>query len=461
MQIRILVFLFLASLCLSAISAERRSVRMLSVPNGSIIIDGRDDEWVSLGKTFSNARLAPDLSRSLQFFNPEQGDYSGPDDMSFDAYLASDKDNFYVLAHVRAQLLYNDADANFWEGDDLELFIDANPPATRYAKTRNENCFQFMFLPRHMSLKRATDAKSMWTDKPVPGLQMASRLRPWGYDMEIKIPKASIPYWKLHPEQNSIGFDMSVSDSDTPGIDSHHGPMKYIGYLLYPGNHFTTSEFLTEVTIATEISVPKKYNSPRPVSAKQVLKAIAEAKKWNAEEVADMVLDSIDDLAAEQISAQALHSQYREIRKAGLQVLAKRPEITAPVNDIVAGLRTPVADGYIFDPDLINYALSALAERGKLPVGEDFNTRFGDSFSTIVRLTYVYNLGINGDHAAIPFLVKQTTDKNMRIRIKAALALGTLGDIAGLPALNDMATKDHRYAQDAAKARPQGVSSRS
>jgi hypothetical protein len=427
---------------------------MLTVANGSFYIDGYDSEWESMGKAFTDARLVPDLSKSLMFFNPDQGDYAGPDDMSFDAYLANDKDNFYVLAHVRDQLIFNDAAANFWEGDDLELFIDANPPANRYAKTRNENCVQFMFLPHHMSLTRATDAKAVWTDKPIAGLQMASRLRPWGYDMEIKIPKSSIPYWKEHPEMTSIGFDLSVSDSDTPGIDSHHGPMKYIGYLLNPGNHFTTSEFLTEVAATSLINkvTPKKFAKSRPIPATTVLKAIKDAKADNAEEAAGMVIDIIDDPAAAQIADAAMASPHRVLRKTGLFILTKRPELATGVDKIITGLRTPAPDGYLFDPDLITYSLVALAEQHKLPVNDDFNTRFGESFSVTVRLTYAWSLGINGDRAAVPFLAKQTIDKNMRVRIKAALALGALGDPAGLPALNAMAATDHRYAQDAAKA---------
>ncbi len=454
MRLRSIMLITLLGLCLAAMPAERRSVKMLTVANGSIVIDGRNDDWASMGKAFTNARLVPDLSKSLMFFNPDQGEYAGPDDMSFEAWLANDKDNFYVLAHVRDQLLFNDAEANFWEGDDLELFIDANPVATRYAKARNENCIQFMFLPRHMSLSRATDAKAMWTDKPIPGLQMASRLRPCGYNMEIKIPKTSIPYWKLHPEMNSIGFDLSISDSDTPGIDSHHGPMKYIGYLLNPGNHFTTSEFLTEVAATPEINkmTPKKIPQSPPVNMKKVLKAIADAKADNAEEAAGMAIDIMDDPAAAQIANAALASPYRILRKAGLFILAKRPELATGADKMIAGLRTPATDGYLFDPELIIYSLAALAEQHKLPVSDDFNTRFGESFSVTVRLTYAWCLGINGDHAAVPFLAKQTTDKNMRVRIKAALALGALDDPAGLPALNTMTATDHRYAQDAAKA---------
>ncbi len=438
-----------------AISAERKTVQILSVAEGAITVDGRADDWMNLGKAYKNVRLSADLSKSLMYFNVDQGDYAGPDDLSFDAWLACDKNNFYILAQVRDQLLFNDAGANFWEGDDLEFFIDANPADARYSNKRNENCVQFMFLPRHMSLTRSTDEKAVWTDKPVPGLQMASRLRPWGYDMEIKVPKAAIPYWKEHPNMKSFGFDLTISDSDTPGIDTHHGPMKYIGYLLNSGNHFTTSEFMTELVPATEITkstISKKVFSPVILTAKQVLKAITDAKETTAVEVAGNIIDSIDSPDAAQIATAALNSPYRKIRKAGLLILAKRPELTAPVDTITAGLRTPVADGYIFDPDLIIYSLVSLAERHKLPINDDFNARFGESFSVTVRLSYTWCLGINGDRAAVPFLIKQTTDKNMRVRVKAALALGALGDAASLPTLTTMSTADHRYAQDAAKA---------
>jgi hypothetical protein len=228
--------------------------------------------------------------------------------------------------------------------------------------------------------------------------------------------------------------------------------MKYVGYLLNPGNHFSTSEYLTEVVPTQQIVKMTAMKNTRPATPTQILKAIKDAKAANAEEIAGMAIDNINDPAAAQIAAACLNSQFRPIRKAGLFIYAKRPEIEIPTEKIITALRAPAPEGYLFDLDLINYSLTALAIRKKLPESADFNTRFSESYSTTVRLTYTWCLGVNNNRYFVPFLIKQTADKNMRVRVKAALALGALGDPAALPTLTTMTTTDHRYAQDAAKS---------
>ncbi len=449
-----LIFLGILAITLNAASTERRTATMLLVPNGAISIDGQDEDWQRLGAAFTQAKLTPDWSKSLTYSNPDQGEYAGPEDLSFEVWVAVDAENLYVLAQVRDQLLYNDSVANLYEGDDLEIFIDANLPEKQFAKERNENCRQIILLPQHMSLIKS-GAETLWSDQPVPDMQMQSRLHTWGYTLEVKIPKAVFPNWKAHPEQARIGFDVSVSDSDTPGVDSLHGPMKYVGFLLYPANHFLTAEFLS--TLKASKSVAKVDNhsdktvAPR-MTADRVVSAIREAKTATADEAAEMVLDKIDDPAAATIAAAAVASPLRALRKAGLFILAKRPDLPAPLEMLIAGLQAPVLEGYLFDPDLISFALVSLAIRHKLPVNDDFNTRFGTSFHTPVRLTYTWCLGRNSDRSATSFLIKQLADKNLRVRIKAVRALGTLHDPAALPALIALSTNDHQYAQIAAKA---------
>ena len=108
-------------------------------------------------------------------------------------------------------------------------------------------------------------------------------------------------------------------------------------------------------------------------------------------------------------------------------------------------------EGVLFDLTSVNYALVVLAGRKSLPISDDFNNRFGNSFANTVRLTYAWCLGVNGDTKAVPWMIKQMADLNMRVRVKLARSLGELADPAALPVLQEMAEKDQNYAREVAK----------
>jgi HEAT repeat protein len=53
----------------------------------------------------------------------------------------------------------------------------------------------------------------------------------------------------------------------------------------------------------------------------------------------------------------------------------------------------------------------------------------------------------------VPQLSRLLYDSNLRVRIKAVIALGQLGDAAAVSALEEMAAHDpHGYGKDGAKA---------
>jgi hypothetical protein len=422
---------------------------VMAVPETAITVDGADADWRALGESFSRTRLTPNLPQTFKFYNADQGDYSGAEDCSYAVWLAMDAHRVYLLAHVTDQLLINDAVLGLYEGDDLELFIDANPPAQRFQAQRNENCRQFIFVPNDVS-SSAVGNGTVWTDKPVPGLVMASRLHTWGYTIEAAVPKAAFPYWKEHPEMQTFGGDVSVSDADAAGVDGPHGPMKYIVYLLNGANHFQTNQGLSQLEVTPDMVRPGKRIAVPVVTAAGALNAIRTATPATAVQAADGVLALIGAPAADAaaVATAAVASPHPPLRKAGLLLFAKRPELTAPVVEIARGLTQAQPDGYYLDPALASYALIALARRHQLPACEAW---YGPAANVAVKQTYLWCLGVNGDRAATPYLISQLSDKNLRIRLKAARALGALADPAALPALRTMADKDHHYAQNVAK----------
>ena len=188
-------------------AAPRPETRALTVAEGAIAIDGRDDDWRALGQPLDTVRSAASDARHVTFAFTDRGVYSGSEDISLTSWLAADKTNLYVLAEVHDQLLINDAGADdCFAGDDFEVFIDANPPAARFGEKYNENVRQLIFVPGLVNPRFPNTF--VWKAEQNPGVTAASRLRPWGYSIEIKIPKALFPNWAANPDMDSIGFDI-------------------------------------------------------------------------------------------------------------------------------------------------------------------------------------------------------------------------------------------------------------
>lgn len=446
--------LLFSLLLLTAIGlrAEKQLARMMSLPDKAITIDGNEDDWLRYGEDFQAVRMAPDLSKNLLYALADEGEYAGPADFFFEAWAAVDSDNLYLLAHVYDQSLFHDALRDeIYQGDDLEIFIDANSEKNLFAENRNENCRQIVLLADYLS-NTQRGANAIWSDLPAAGIVLSSKIRPFGYVMEVKIPKAIFPNWKANPKQDAIGFDMTVNDADAPGIDTHHGPMKYVGYLLNPGMHFRSNSDLSWLIASPERAVRGKTpKSPKKIAEEKLVSAINKATEVNAEALAAQMLEYISSPRAGEFASAAIMSKFPVLRNAGLFIYSKRPELPAPTETIILSLNKPLPEGILFDLAAVNYALVVLAQRKALPVSDDFNNRFGNSFATTVRLTYAWCLGVNGDKKALPWMIKQMADPNMRIRVKLARSFGILGDPAALPVLQEMADKDHNYAREVAK----------
>ena len=197
-------WLLFSLLLLTAISlrAEKQLARMMSLPDKAITIDGNEDDWLRFGDSFRSVRMVPDLSKNLLYPLADVGDYAGPTDFSFEAWAAVDSNSLYLLAHVYDQALFHDAPRDgIFQGDDLEIFIDANSEKALFAENRNENCRQIILLADYLSTtQRGADA--IWSDLPAEGIILSSKIRPWGYILEVQIPKAIFPNWKKNPQQD-------------------------------------------------------------------------------------------------------------------------------------------------------------------------------------------------------------------------------------------------------------------
>ena len=452
----------------SATHSETGRVTMnaVRVPDGTIIIDGRTNDWTRIGPAA--------LLRCEHIPGPEmwcigdesRGKYFGRDDCSVVLHFAHDTDNLYILAQVRDQALFNTArpeEPNL--GDDLELFIDANAPGERFAETKNDNVRQIILVPGNVN--PAWRETFVWqSDKSAGKPRAASRLTPGGYVMEIAIPKASFPYWKDHPDLDAIGIDGIVCDADAPGAEVYHPAIKGALFLGCYASHFVSPKDLSLLTLEKEpviLAEDRAATTPMPPTAEQVLSLLAASgpptrtlagpgglpvespfpPSPGAEALAQAVLDLIDDPRAGDVAAAAVNSRSHLVAKAGMMLLARRSGLPLPESMTqrvlwLAGRKNPDAVA------ATAYGMEALAVRGKFPI-PTMHALAKSANDPTLSITFLYSCGLNGDKAATPLLVGiLRDDPNFRMRVLAALALGMLQDPAALDALREATTDKTR-----------------
>jgi len=449
MRSKIFIGLLLAAIVPTA-RADRPSAVAVRVPDGSMQIDARAYDWGRLGESFERNKLTTDTKNWL-VIDAERGGYHDKPDCSFTAHVAFDSDALYILADVRDDFsVHTWDDKEPWYGDDFEVFIQADAPANRY-KEQTENCKQFVFVPAFVNPTFTSPA--IWKKEEFAGVQVASRLRPFGYTIEIRIPRALFPGWVANPDLATIGFDLMTQDADAPGVDAHHPALKGAMFLQQIGQHFKTPELLSDLTFkdsdppAAQMPVAVPMLAKPDVDATRVnIGAIGSAEQ--ADQVAQDILDLIADERVAILAGAALDSPWIAVQRAGVQVLSMRPDLAAPAEKIAQLLAPrardatpqPYCAAWLMEQSVQQYALLALARRGKLTITAFDQAMFAEDPQML--LTAVWCAGINGDKAFTLKLIPILKSPNMRIRMMAALALGELKDPTALEALQEIEAND-------------------
>jgi hypothetical protein len=318
-----------------------------------------------------------------------------------------------------------EASANL--GDELELFIDANAPQDRFGDKYNENSRQMIFVAGHVNPK--WPAALIWQKEKNPGVKAASRLRPWGYTMEIQIPKALFPYWKDHPELDAIGLEGLVSDADAPGLDIHDAALKgALFFFTYYNYHFLSPKKLSRLNLEKEpvtlAKMPPAGKPPEAESADALLQLLDSNKPWKVP------------------TAAVVEKWSPEMQKAILFLLARQPDARISDYPSAAVIKELSAREDMQSHAAAQYALEALAARHAMPVA-DLYEPCGKSEDGSLVLTYAWCCGANGDAAAAtPRLTELLGHKIVRVRMMAALALGMLKDKAAVEPLKKLAEQD-------------------
>jgi AcrR family transcriptional regulator len=419
--------------------AERPNITALRVSDNVIVVDGRDDDWQRLGNAAMERSRAASSEKQWTPMYVERGIWAGPDDCSIVAHVAADSENLYVIADVHDEFLANSATpTDPYIGDDFEMFIEAASPESRFARA-SENYRHIIVVPGRVNLQ--WPKPFIWQAEQNPGVVAATRMRPWGYTVEVKMPKSLWPYWKDHPDLESIGFDAMACEADAPGIDIAHPSLKGAMFLMAKGLHYQTPADIGQANFEKDVSPFGAAVDNGPVDEAQT------------------VLDAEESDHAAQIAAAALESENPDVRNAGLIVLAQRSDLDAPIDRIISLLTPtpppPRAGAAAASTALVildraahvrraipRYAMMALAERHKMPAVDLFDVYGKPTDDPAIRLTYLWFVGINGDRAVAPKLITLLSDPNLRIRLMTAMTLGKLGDPAAIEPLRALSKTD-------------------
>jgi hypothetical protein len=419
----------------------RPEVRGLRVPDGAITLDGNDADWACYAK-FDATRVTAQQDDHYIYRYPERGVYAGAADCSLTASFAMDGANLYILADVHDDILVNDSDlAQPFLGDDFEIFIDANPPTARFATKKNDNVRQLIIVPAYIN--PALPKGGVWQADTCPGVAFASRLRPWGYTVEVRVPKALFPAWQADPAQATVGIDIGVNDADAAGVDVVHAAIKGAFFLLTPGGHFMEPSKLGLLSLEDAGKAKKVPTARAAETPFKLTRSFMKVNAGSVDRITQAALDLLPTRDAAEVAQAAVASPNSQAHTVGLLMLAKRPELGAAQASLEHYAR-PGTDPA--ERAAHTYALMALAHRRTLPL--DLLDACLAQADPALRLTGLYAVAINGDKAAVPALLPILKDANLRVRMMAALALGRLRDPAVLDALRAMAQGDaHQYGR--------------
>ena len=145
-------------------------------------------------------------------------EWSGPKDLSAKAKIRFKDKSLYVLVQVKDNVLtVNRRDQYAYQGDCVEIFVDARPMNEQYKSDYSASTHQLLFSPgdnKHPKaswqwLGRDDRAMSKWKVK------VASQKTADGYVMEMKIPLDQKHFPSLDLKKGGIiGFDIAIDDAD-------------------------------------------------------------------------------------------------------------------------------------------------------------------------------------------------------------------------------------------------------
>jgi len=148
--------------------------------------------------------------------------WKGVDDLSARCYARWDDENLYLALEVKDDKVQTPNKASIFNNDCVELFFDTELKKDVVLSKKTGDDFQICLSPKAEPLQEDLIEKAIdLFDKDM--VQVASRINPTGYNIEVKIPFhafrklwVGVPAVCLRPRVGYvIGFDVAIDDCDS------------------------------------------------------------------------------------------------------------------------------------------------------------------------------------------------------------------------------------------------------
>ncbi len=199
----------LAEYAITARKAEKKRA-FAHRTSGRVVIDGDLSDW---------NKSNPISMKDASYFK-EGLDWGGVEDLSGDAYLMWDENNFYLAADItdRIPQVNKKTGRDIWNGDAIEAVIGLDPKADPERDSFDRRDFQIGF-----GTGDGRDNPAViwvWQRRREPAgseISVRKRATPAGYVLEARIPWEFFRAGFTPSKGTKVGFDIAFDDADKTG----------------------------------------------------------------------------------------------------------------------------------------------------------------------------------------------------------------------------------------------------
>lgn len=179
---------------------------------GSVTVDGDLSDWMNV------SWMSVDKSSQVVYGT---GAWSGSKDMSYKVAIGWEPDALLIaLDATDNRVVQEKRGADMWEGDHLEVWIDADLMGDYNEAVNSSDDFQFGFSPGNFG--SLPPEVHVWVPsidpKDLQKVQIAAKKTSSGYSLEVRLPASVIKNQGKFKAGYKLGFMVDGSDCD----DAHH-----------------------------------------------------------------------------------------------------------------------------------------------------------------------------------------------------------------------------------------------
>ncbi|MHC4955290.1 MAG: sigma 54-interacting transcriptional regulator [Planctomycetota bacterium] len=166
---------------------------------------------------------APSTLGRVEQIHPEyRSAWTGPEDLSGVVRAVRTPTDLYLLFEVTDDVLMHEPGQRFWNGDSIEVFLDADRVTDPDDERYSDDDRQLFVMPFNPGVTWSVVSRGPGLPYPsggLSGIEIAHQVTESGYTVELRIPLATVT--PLLPDADgTIGFDVALNDVDRRGVTS-------------------------------------------------------------------------------------------------------------------------------------------------------------------------------------------------------------------------------------------------